>query len=69
MLSKLFFAALLFLSTALNAQTPAADTTIASQTLPLLPIETLIAQLQRPTNGPALSVGLLTLTALNGKGT
>ena len=51
---KLSFAALLFLSTALSAQTPAADTTIAGQTLPLLPIETLIAQLQRPANGPAV---------------
>ena len=54
MLPKLSFAALLFLSTALSAQTPAADTTIAGQTLPLLPIETLIAQLQRPANGPAV---------------
>ena len=54
MLPKLLFAALLFLSTALSAQTPAADTTIAGQTLPLLPIETLIAQLQRPANGPAI---------------
>ena len=54
MLPKLLFAALLFLSTALSAQTPAADTTIAGQTLPLLPIETLIAQLQRPANGPAV---------------
>ena len=59
MLPKFFFADLLFLSTALSAQTPAADTTIAGQTLPLLPIETLIAQLQRPANGPALSVGFL----------
>ena len=63
MLPKLFFATLLFLSTALSAQTPTADTTIAGQTLPLLPIETLIAQLQRPANGPALSMGLLTPTA------
>ena len=54
MLPKLLFPALLFLSTALSAQTPAADTTIAGQTLPLLPIETLIAQLQRPANGPAI---------------
>ena len=54
MLPKLSFAALLFWSTALSAQTPAADTTIAGQTLPLLPIETLIAQLQRPANGPAV---------------
>ena len=54
MLPKLLFAALLFLSTALSAQTPAADTTIAGQTLTLLPIETLIAQLQRPANGPAV---------------
>ena len=54
MLPKLLFAALLFLSTALSAQTPAADTTIAGQTLPLLPIETLIAQLQRPASGPAV---------------
>ena len=54
MLPKLLFPALLFLSTALSAQTPAADTTIAGQTLPLLPIETLIAQLQRPANGPAV---------------
>ena len=54
MLPQLSFAALLFLSTALSAQTPAADTTIADQTLPLLPIETLIAQLQRPANGPAV---------------
>ncbi len=54
MLPKLSFAALLFLSTALSAQTPAADTTIAGQTLPLLSIETLIAQLQRPANGPAV---------------
>ena len=60
MLPKLSFAALLFWSTALSTQTPAADTTIAGQTLPLLPIETLIAQLQRPANGPALSAGLLT---------
>ena len=51
---KLSFAALLFWSTALSAQTPAADTSIAGQTLPLLPIETLIAQLQRPANGPAI---------------
>ena len=54
MLPKLLFAALLFLSTTLSAQTPAADTTIVGQTLPLLPIETLIAQLQRPANGPAI---------------
>ena len=54
MLPKLSFAALLSLSTALSAQTPAADTTIAGQTLPLLPIETLIAQLQRPANAPAV---------------
>ena len=54
MLPKLSFAALLFWSTALSAQTPAADTTIAGQTFPLLPIETLIAQLQRPANGPAV---------------
>ena len=54
MLPKLFFTALLFLSTSLSAQTPAADTTIAGQTLPLLPIETLISQLQRPANGPAV---------------
>ncbi len=52
MLPKL--AALLFSSTVLSAQTPTADTTIAGQTLPLLPIETLIAQLQRPANGPAV---------------
>ena len=38
----------------MSAQTPAADTTIAGQTLPLLPIETLIVQLQRPANGPAV---------------
>lgn len=54
MLPKFLFSALLFWSTALSAQTPAADTTIAGQTLPLLPIETLIAQLQRPANGPAV---------------
>ena len=54
MLPQLSFATLLFLSTAASAQTPAADTTIAGQTLPLLPIETLIAQLQRPANGPAV---------------
>ena len=52
MLPKLSFAALLFLSTALIAQTPAADTTIAGQTLPLLPIETLIAQLKLPADAP-----------------
>lgn len=46
---SLFVASLLF-GTALSAQAPAADTTIAGQTLPLLPIETLIAQLQRPAN-------------------
>ncbi len=50
MLPKSLFVAALFFSTALDAQTPAADTTIAGQTLPLLPIETLIAQLQRPAN-------------------
>lgn len=50
MLPKPLFVAALFSSTALSAQTPAADTTIAGQTLPLLPIETLIAQLQRPAN-------------------
>ncbi len=54
MLPKLFFAALLGWRTAWSAQPPAADTTIAGQTLPLLPIETLIAQLQRPANGPAV---------------
>ena len=48
--AKPLFVAALFSSTALSAQTPAADTTIAGQTLPLLPIETLIAQLQRPAN-------------------
>ena len=52
MLPKLSFAALLFLSTTLSAQTPAADTTIAGQTLPLLPIETLIAQLKLPADAP-----------------
>lgn len=52
MLPKPLLVAVLFFSTALDAQTPAADTTIAGQTLPLLPIETLIAQLQRP--GPAV---------------
>lgn len=50
MLPKPLLVASLFFSTALGAQTPAADTTIAGQTLPLLPIETLIAQLQRPAN-------------------
>ncbi len=54
MLPKLLFSALLFLSSALSAQTPAPDTTIAGQTLPLLPIETLIAQLQRPAHGPPI---------------
>ena len=63
MLPKLSFAAQLFLNTALSAQTPAVDTSIAGQTLPLLPIETPIAQLQRPANAPALSAGLLTPTA------
>ena len=36
----------------MSAQTPAADTTIAGQSLPLLPIETLIAQLRGPADGP-----------------
>ena len=55
MLPKLLFFALLFSSTSLRAQTPAADTTIAGQSLPLLPIETLIAQLQGPANGPPIA--------------
>ena len=50
MLPKSLFVVALFFSTALDAQTSVADTTIAGQTLPLLPIETLIAQLQRPAN-------------------
>ena len=52
MLPKLVLAALLLWTPALCAQTPAPDTTIAGQSLRLLPIETLIAELQRPADGP-----------------
>ena len=49
---KYLLAALLLCSTALAAQTPAADTTIAGQTYTVLPVETLIAQLRGPADGP-----------------